>query len=164
MRVACVDLSAGGMAVIASRSPRRLERVRVHTTIGDSQLVGEALVVRGRKIAQGHLWGLRFVNLDEMTRANLQRFVQHQLSISARQRQAQLFTARIQQANQERDNAAARSGASPALRNARTRARRGIPTSQQPAGGRGGRPTRSFATNHRQLRGARQPTALAGGA
>jgi hypothetical protein len=150
LRVVCVDLSAGGIAVLAPRAPRRLERVRLHAMIGEHPLIGEALVVRGRRTAHGHLWGMRFLNLDELTRANLRNHVQQLLAASARLRQAQLFTARIQQASAPRtepgppDGSAVPPGGGPAAATVSPAAQRrtqeyahrevpfGRPPSQQP--------------------------------
>lgn len=90
-----LDLSADGMAVLTTVPGKAKERVRVHAQLGDFPLLTDARVVRMSKRRGGYRWALRFEQMDERMRSNLEAFVRQQLASAARVRQAQLYAQRL---------------------------------------------------------------------
>lgn len=83
------------MAVLATSSGKAKERVRVHAQLGDFPLLTDARIVRMTKHRGGYRWALKFEQMDQRMRSNLEAFVRQQLASVARLRQAQLYAQRL---------------------------------------------------------------------
>lgn len=90
-----LDLSADGMAVLAPVAGKAKEKVRIHAQLGDFPLLTDARIVRMTKRRDGYRWALRFEQMDQRMRANLEAYVRQQLANAARIRQAQLYAERL---------------------------------------------------------------------
>ena len=90
-----LDLSADGMAVLAPVAGKGKERVRIHAQLGDFPLLTDARVVRMTRHRDGYRWALRFEQMDQRMRANLEAYVRQLLANAARIRQAQLYAERL---------------------------------------------------------------------
>ncbi len=83
------------MAVLATVSGKAKERVRIHAQLGDFPLLTDARVVRMTKHRGGFRWAMKFEQMDQRMRSNLEAFVRQQLANDARVRQAQLYAQRL---------------------------------------------------------------------
>jgi hypothetical protein len=91
----CLDVSAGGMAVLAPVVAKPKESFTIQAQLWGFPLRTHGLVVRCRPMLGVWFWGLRFEKLDGATKATLDSYVQQQLAYAARVRQAELFAARL---------------------------------------------------------------------